>query len=737
MQTSEIYSRIIVEAIIKRYLQRGEVPTIQQIEDEFVSISATQDLSTSDFTADEWKVERKEKSSSSKYNDMNQEIEQDLIVLYKSLFDTSDRSVELFSRWQAKATGLETRLRNLEARIARLLLLSSDTSGYFGTMGDKFTDTSLIDLDGSSLVAINLQQNVVTLDRDNPATSISDRIFLNNLRSNQVVFTSITRTNIVSITNVRGTEPRFAFRDQNQFWKTHITTNQKVSPVTTELLLSLDDVITLSRIDVFLHSSANNSVTRVIPLTSLDGINFSRVPVVDIVALGLDKVTFQFPETSAKYLKLILEKDNYDFIDNGLFVYEFGAREIALYEESFAESAETFGVLVSKPLSIVKSDQSLAQFNKLTLEVCEGVSTETFLDYFIAVAQDLDGTPSWLATDGFSTVEADRIWHPITPSNRIEPSHTKVLDFASLLSNEREDISVSYDRDAVSLISPAADFFVLSQSAGSLVYTETTATDQRYVFANTSQKLLDLQIDLDTPIDLNSLILWRNVGSKGITESDTTRLVRGTQAGWEFKAPFYTTFINIEGSTGFALNVGNNPINIDTVNYTDVIGPDVLTPGTHQVRVHQDYWNPVEPGLETLAELKLADLLYPFNQKLLIEGYLYATTWATSEEKIYQGVDRFAGLLPDKVSIFDFINNVLPSNYSKFAVDTDIQSSNSSYVLLVNCDISQADFVNETFALEFNLTNQLYSYLALKTEFRTNSSELTPLLDEFKLKVAV
>lgn len=740
--TSEIYSSLIIENIIKEFLQRGEVPTLEQIEQEFNRIAAGQDLASSNFTSDEWKVSRRENSSATKYNSMNSEIHQDLSVLYKSLLDNSDRSVHLFSRWQARATSLETRLRGLESRIARLLTLTQDTSGFFSIVGDKFTDTKLIDLDRSTDVFINLQQNIITLDKTNQDSTKPERIFLNKLRSNQAVFRTITRNKIVSVTNLENTEPRFAFSDKNQFWKTSILTNEKVSPLTTELLLSLDSVITISRIEVFLHSSQNNSVMTVTPLVSLDGVNFSRIPVQNVANQGLAKVSFQFPETDAKFIKFIFEKSSPDYTDRNFYVYEFGAKEIALFQEVFDISGETFGKVISKPLSITKPDLSLVRFNKVALEVCEGISSETNINYFIAVAQDLEGEPSWLTNTGFSTSidlagEDQRLWFPITPLNRTEVDHTQVLDFASLSENEYTDISISYDRDGTTFISPAETYTLLSETEGAISTTTETATDQRYVFSDTNQRLLDLQVDLNTPIDLESITLWRNVGEKGIDQADTSKLVRGIQAGWEFEAPFYITFIEVKSPTGFTINVGNNPINIDDTTYTKVVGPDVLSPGIHKVKVHQDFWNPVEAELATLQELKAADILYPFNQKLIIEGYKYPDTWSASEEKVYPGVDRFAGIVLDKVSIFDFINNIASNNLTKFAVDTDIENAvtSPSYVFVVNCNTSRADFVNESFALEYNLTNQLYSYVALKTELRTKNSQLTPVLDEYRIKL--
>jgi hypothetical protein len=749
MNTSIIYSQIIIENIIKKFLQQGQIPTLEEIENEFDQVAATQDLSSSNFTSTEFVVSRKETASAGKFNTMTGELIQDLNVLYRALYTNSQRSVELFNRWQNKSNGLENRLKGLEARIGRLLTLSADTSGYFDIVGDRFTDTRLIDLDKSSNIFINLSQNVIVLDKPNSIqASKPDRIFLNDLREDQVIFNSLTRSNVISLAHIEGTRPRFAFRDQDQYWKTHLVTSARVSPVTTELTIKLDNTITISRIDIYLHSSQSNSVTRATPMYSLDGINFNRVPAINTVAEGLDKLIFQFPETELKVLKVIFEKDNHDYVDNGLFVYEFGAREIALFKEGFLSGDSVVGTLVSKPLSVTKPDNSLVRFNKLNLEVCEGVSSESRLDYFIAVAQDNNSTPYWITADGiledFTDIDGNDIrqWYPITPVGRTETAHPKVLDFATISTNEREDIGISFDNTATNLISPNRAFTLLEPFGAGITYTPIVlpdlAANQRYIFAKTSHKLLDLQIDLDVEVDLDSMVLWRNVGTKGISATDTTKKIRGVQAGWEFKAPFYYTTILINGSSGLAINVGNNPININNVNYTGVIGPDILTPGIHRIRIHQDYWGIVEPELDTLNDLKNADILYPFNQKLLIEGYQYGNLYPDTEEQIYQGVDRFASFVCQKISIFDMINNIEDTDYSKYAIDTDVSGTTPggpSYCFIVNCNSSIADFSNEKFVLEFNLTDQLFSYLAFKAEFRTDNSKLTPVLDEYKIKL--
>jgi hypothetical protein len=701
--TSDIYSQIIIENIIKKYLEQGTVPTIEDIESEFEAVLATQDLTSSNFTVEEFSVERKEVATATKYNQTNQEVHQDINVLYKSLYDSSDRAVKLFDHWETKASGLENRLKNLESRIGRLLSLSADTNGYFETVGDKFTNTSLVDLNRSSNIAINLEQNVVTLDKPNNFNPNStDRIFLNDLLSTQSVFNVLTRTNVIAVDQVENSEPRFAFRDTTQYWKAHVITNQKTSPVTTDLTVMIGKTISISKIDIMLHASQNNSITRITPMYSNDGINYTRLPVINAISESLEKATFSFPQTSMSYLKFIMEKDSFDFISNGQYVYEFGAKEIALFKESYP-TTDYVGTLVSKPFSAIKADKTFVKFNRLTLEACEGITSETHLNYYIAVAREEDEDILWLSPTEYTAITDDRVWFPVTPVSRAESIYPKVLDLSTLNTLERTGITVSYDRTASGLVSPAAGYTLLNLVSGVPTFESEVATDQRYVFGKSSHKILDLQIDKDVPVDLNTIKIWRNVGTKGSSTGDITNVVRGVQAGWNYEAPYYTTTVQIKGNAGLSINVGKFPITIDGTSYTNVVGPDIL---------------------------------YPFNQKLLIEGYVYPTGW--EEEQLYRGVDRFAGHYLTQVSIFDMVNNVEGNDYTKFAIDLDISDTTphgASSVFIVNVDNSIADFVNESFVIEFNLTDQLFTHLALKVEFRTDNSKLTPVLDEYSIKL--
>jgi hypothetical protein len=755
---SEIRASEIIEKIIRSYLERGEVPTFDEIETEFNSYIALNDLDLPRFNSTDYNVAFKGNSSASLYNNTNATIKEDLNTLFTALLNTTDQAVKLFNRWETKAQALEHRILGLEGRIGRLLAVAEDTEGYFDVVGDTFNNLDLTDLDLSDSIDINLNQNLITMSKSTGTSSAVSRVFLNSLTSNQVTFNLLQQNGVQLVTPVDNTEPRFAFYDSNTYWKTNAYLANKVSVLAGDLTLSLVEPISISKISIKLHSSQSNSATTVTPMYSTDGVNYQKLPISNTSLQSIDKVEFIFPEISVLKLKLILEKNGHDFISSDLnYVYEFGAKEIALYKEAFSDDPNFTGLFISKPLSAQNTNGDYSLFNKLTLKVCELTSSTTSINYYIAVGKELDGVPRWLTSTGFVTSpdhlvggEDTRLWTAISPLNREEIIYPQVLDFGTLTSLTREDIGISYDMAGGTYHeSPKQTFTLMTKDiSDTLVYEncETTTGEYRYVFNKTSQKLLDLQISKDINVDINNVILWRNIGEKGIAIGDTTKKVRGIQIGWEFSEPYYSTTIYIGQTEGMVIDTGNLPITIDEVNYTGVVSSDILSRGTHSIKIHKDYWRAVPPELNTIQELKQYDILYPYNQKLLIEGYEYGASYPEADEKIYSGVDRFAGSIMQKVSIFDMINNVKDNDYTKFSVDTDIPGVSEivgdaavepSYVFLLNTNNAIADFMNEKFMLEFNLTDELFSFLALRAELKTQNSEISPVFEEYQIKLSV
>lgn len=746
MTIKEVKSTEILQDIVLGYLSAGTIPTVEQVAEDFEARTAGTLLEDPVFEAVDFQVDRGARGSAALYNSSNQTIQKDMDILLRSTYQSVRQSTRLFDRWTSKLEKLENRATKLEARINRILDITQDTSGYFSAVGDKFSDARLIDLDLSSNLDVNLAQNIVVLSKS--AGSSVTRVFLNDLERSQVRFNLIS-SGALTVGQETNTHPMYALQDYTRFWKTTVFTQQEISPLLGELDIRLEEPISFSKIDIRLHSSNLNSATKIIPMYSSDGINYRRVPAVNTVVETFDKAEFNFPAITGQYFKILFEKSAHDF-RSSVYQYEFGAKEIAFFNDAYSSDASFRGTLVSKPLSITKLDNSLLKFNRVSLEVCEAISSQSFINYFVAVAQDDNGEASWLTADGFTTDylvdgEDTRLWTPISPLNREEALYPRQIDFTSLDTITREGIGISYDAAGSTFKSPAENFTVLQEDTGVVYNSATNGSELRYYLVNSQQQILDLQLDSSVDISLETLRLWRNVGSKNIDPSDVTERVRGIQKGWEFSDPYYSTTVLVNNSNGFSIDTGENPITIDGKIYRGVISREVLSKGTHRIQVHKDYWRQIDNTPTTLAELKALDVLYPFNQKLLIEGFDYPEEW--TDEKRYVGVDRFAGYLMDRVSAFDMVNNVPAGDLRKYALDTDAPStatfdSDSSSVpdtkvFVVNVDLSKGDFVQEDFVLEFNLASQFYEYIAFRAELWTQNSTITPALDEYKIKLGV
>ena len=246
-------------------------------------------------------------------------------------------------------------------------------------------------------------------------------------------------------------------------------------------------------------------------------------------------------------------------------------------------------------------------------------------------------------------------------------------------------------------------------------------------------------------MNLETLVLFRNVGAKGLDPTDPTAIVREVQRGWKFEEPWYICVIEVLNPDGMTIDVGDKPIYINDVEYKHKIDGTVLTgktqtaSGIHRIRVHKNNWKHVEPLADDLSTLETADSLYPYNHKLLIEGYSYGSNFP-DVNKIYLGADIFAEIQMKKVSIFDMMRNVAKDNYRLFALDLDAPDTHTggnspTQVFVVKADEESADFQNEHFVIKFTQINQLQRYLRLRADFITEDENITPALHSYKIKL--
>lgn len=524
----------------------------------------------------------------------------------------------------------------------------------------------------------------------------------------------------------------------------------KILPVTCELQVELaDEPIEVSKIFLQTHDSVQSGPFTITPMYSTDGVSYYQLPTVTFTQEIRDKATFAFPETKMRWVKFIMTKQGPDPITSAGFIaqnreYQFGFKKIAFYKEGFDPSVGQ--LLVSKPLWVLGQDGNALEFSKMTLETCERIESGTSIAFDVTVSNDptvpVDSTTSWTR---------------ISPLQRAVKNHPVILDVGDISEEtigDTETVKVSYSAFAGSGVNPATTFHLLSTISGVVVDDTVSGLSTRYRFINPDDRILNYQVKDSTysgsgndklSMDLASLLVFRNVGDVGITPGDVNEQVRAIQRGWEFLDPYYSCVVEIQNPAGFNLgDVGPNEIIIDDVGYTGTVDGNIMTgktstqTGIHRIKVHKNNWKEVTPGATDEADLKTKDPLYPFNHKLLIEGYQYDSAFA--DDKVYNGVDLFAGILMQQVGTFDFLYNAAQDDFRLYALDRDAAGTHtggnqSTRVFLVKVNEENPDFQNERYVIRFKLLNDLRRYFRLRATFGTEDSTVAPSLDSYKVKL--
>lgn len=718
------YSEFLIEEIIKDLLKQGEQPTPTKITSELESFTASNDISNPIFNSTTSSVAQSEVSSVAKYNTANSNIQLDLQVLFRHLFKVSDQAINRFNRWRNEADLLEGRLKDLSEKISSLLLISSDTAGFFNFVQDNFVDNSKTDL-ANTTAYVNVDKELLSIGT---SSSGATRIDTSSLKQENIEFTVLTRKNFVSSVSVQGSTELNIVSDVNSFWQERIYTN-KPEAVTAELKIDLLETKQVSRVDVDLHIANQNSSIQVTPLYSTDNYNWKQLPVTNPTRSILDRSIFQFSPVSMRYVKFIMTKPGFDQVHNELYAYEFGIDEIAFYKEGFSTS--TSSTFISQPLSILDTTGNTEEFNRLVLEVCEDVPDDTKIEYYVATSNDSSHP---ISSANFVSID---------PLNRENSTKPTVLDFGDLSSTTVSGINISYNASSTEdlLINPAQDFTLVTSPTTTSSASSSTVSGVRYSFNNSNDRILDHQVASGVIVVEDTIELWRNVNVKG-----TELKVRGYINGWGFEEPYYKTTVYVSAAEGYSLDFGSKPIILDEEPLT---GKQTISKGNHSVWVHKDNWKAIiTSSVSDLSSLKAADKLYPYNHRYLVEGFNYPTDYPTDEEKIYRGFDIVAEHLMKRVSPFDIANNVPSTDYSKYALDTDTgdagrlvggspaldTSPNKVFVLKI--DDTVADSTNELFTLKFKSANELFKYIRFKAVLSTSDTEVTPFLDSYRIKIS-
>lgn len=740
MTIGSTYKKTYIEDYILDLLKTGVIPSVTELENAIASFNE-RDYNRPVFDADNFKItETNEVSSVSKFTNMVSAVYADLGVLYEELKELTKRSISQYERWDTELLHIEGKARDLESRMGDLLLLAEDTEGYINFVADYFRDLSLVDQDNTTAF-INPATHTVTLPF---VTSTHQIVELDTNLIDKNVFFRVSARGATLSQSSETSRLANAFSDLSTFWLSKALANQQ-GPVTGELKVKLGDTpVEISKIEFTLHSSNYSTPCYITVLYSSDGYIYQQIPCSLPTQAVTDTAVFAFTSVEATHVKFLMTKQAADYFENGKYIYEFGAKLIQFFSENFETIADlgtssSRAVLISKPLYVLDQNQDPIEFSKLSLTTCEGVDPNATIRYFVTVSNDetvpLSSSTEWIAID---------------PTNRVSKESHSAVDIGNLdqiVIGDTETVTISYNAGGgAGLINPGASFYLVEwdDTTEEFISTAKTATLSRYIPVNYVDRILNYQfsipkfatiaesIDEYFLIDYNSLYVYRNLGEKGLLSSVT---VRDILRGWGYLDPYYYCVVEITNTNGLPLDVGDEPIYIDN----KLLRNNIVIPyGIHYVKVHKNNWYYVTHGLTTLNQLVAADPLYPYNHKLLIEGYSYGAGFDTNEQ-VYTGVDVYAEALMKKVSVFDFNFNVAENDYTRYAIDWDIPNSYlnnyGNLLFLVKIDPNKADYDNEQWLIKFKAVDQKFKYLRFKAELETIDESLTPILMSYKIKM--
>jgi len=703
MSIESTYKEEILEQIIKEILDEGTPLTTTEIESRFAARTGSIDFSLPQFDNSTAKVLELENASVSKNNNTADEIKQDLVIAYREQFNLTDKSVKLFQRWRTESKKIEGELRYLESRVRNLVTTQSDLGASFFI--EQYDDTRQSDLPQTTAL-IDVQEKLVRLYKENAGIT---KVNLNKIQEENIVFTVLSRNNLIGVESAEKSNVTYAVDDTTKFWQSRVYARDGKLPMTAELNIKISSTpIPISKISIVLHSSNVNSNVQVIPLISGDGINFVNIDSpVSTVSIS-DKATFLFKPIDATHVKFIFTKIGYDFIADNSFIYEFGAQEITIFKENYVTETQT---VFSKPLKLINAKNETIEFNFIEFDACESVPENSSIDYYLSVTNDVLVSGEWIQVE------------PKTRENRNHPYQLSVGDTDNITI---EDVKVSFSPLQSGIYqNPAIDYSVVNFVGGAKIITPQTATSLRYNPINTNDRILNHQLHNDLLTTANSVEIFRNVGDRGSSD-----MVRDVESGWSFSEPYYTSIIEIQQENGLTIDLGEKNIIIDE---QEVNGTQRISKGLHKVLIHKDNWKKVEQGL-TYTELETADNLFPFNHKLLIEGYLLE-----DNRNPYKGVDIYCSHYMKEVPMSDFIYNVESDDLGKFALDRDTADPGNSKlpntVFVVKSNENLSDFLDERFTVRFDVKNQLYKYIKFRADLSSQDTEITPVLDNWSVKV--
>ena len=593
----DLYKDLVKSHLLQEKLKETELPTITELEQEFNDLNSN--------IADQTLITNKlDIASASQINEIVSNIYKDINISDEILKYITSSLTNTFTKSLLRLEAYDrTILDNI--RSFRDKFFSIDGfSQFFDCIGDNFSTALYIDMENSSIqhdvagktIAIG-QSELVT----NTPTSL-------NLENATLSFKPGTSKGFLNSSSLPGLALS-NLKSNRGAWKHQISYANLNDYIECELAITLEEAYTINEIILESPVASSNNLWGKLFLSedsqSWTGPINGKWRDISVTS------SWNFQPKDVKYLRFQFRIFSPAFTDTkGGRIYTVGCDNIKILHSSYAAYEST---LLST--DFISNDP----FYNCSLEICETLPTNTSIDYYIA----------------FGETDTETVWIK-NPDDTIKYSR-----IAPLGTEDKTLPAVIHPFSLQTKVSPGLRVIKGDPLTGITKTTEVSST-----------KLYRLNTTLQTSSIENRTIVLRNT-----RELKTPPYIivgphgKAAPKGWWFDGTYYHCWINISTPEGFTVDMGKVPIYIDNIEYVNRVK---LTRGLHKIDVHFSAWydpylgpfsedgfvgSPVSPitamnkfknSPPTLIDqsgTEAIDLLYPYNQKLLIEGVNLATSF--------------------------------------------------------------------------------------------------------------
>jgi hypothetical protein len=359
--------RIIKDRILQDKLKEGFFPSVLLVEQLANEVFQDKPAGVPRFT---YRPMLKGKASSSaNYNNMFDEIYTDLVVGFEEIKYLNNRMMTLTSYYESTRTKVNREISKMEAKTQAVQMKATAKSNK-DVVGDSIDNFLQIDFVGDENrnipktdAFINLKQSEVEVMRLRNRTTKLD------LTNAKVKFT--TETPDLRIINLTPFESALTDTIYDA-WRS-IVVSPISQKVTTNLLLELDDSITITNLSIDTQTGKPVYITLMLSLDGEEYTTYERRKVVN-------SYQWVFEAKETKFINFKMEKPEEDRPNGSEYEYLFGAKSIQATEEYYADNS----YFVSKPFDLLDHEA----IQQVSLEVDEYLPSSTSIRYYIGFDYD-------------------------------------------------------------------------------------------------------------------------------------------------------------------------------------------------------------------------------------------------------------------------------------------------------------------------------------------------------------